>query len=275
MTTPTYKSGSTVPVTVPLPFVDGASLIPTAVTVAVHDEAGVVLDTISPALPTVGAEEIAFDIPANLNLLEPDARKGARQVEVEFTTSRGTFIETAHYLIESKTQLTPLVNTFQTYPEALMTRSDLAQASGWDAATDSMRIAALHLAHTAMCNMRYRYRVGINNQRRVRGFPGTRFDSDGVAYTTVTDIRNTLPWEWAEFPQEFKDALKRAQIAEANAQLQGDPIGDKRRAGIVSETIGEASMFLKQVPEVQLPVSREALEHLRGFITYSVGIARA
>lgn len=275
MTTPTYKSGSTVPVTVPLPQYGGASLTPTAVTVVVHDEAGVVLDTISPALPGAGAEEIAFDIPANMNLLEPDTRKGARQVEVEFTTARGTFIETAHYLIESKTQLTPLLNTFQTYPEALMTRSDLAQAPGWDAVSDSMRIAALHLAHTAMCNLRYRYRVGINNQRRVRGFPGTRFDSGGVAYTTVTDIRNTLAWEWAEFPEEFKDALKRAQIAEANAQLQGDPIGDKRRAGIVSETIGESSMFLKQVPEVQLPVSREALEQLRGFITYNVGIARA
>lgn len=276
MTTPIYKSGTTVSIAVPLPQVGNSPVTPTAVTATVHDEVGVVLATISPDLPQAGAGVLVFDIPADKNLLNPNARKGARQVEVTFTADEGTFIETAHYLIEAKNQLAILGNTFMTYPEALMVRSDLPMLNGWDAATDSQRIGAMVVAHQSMCNLRYRYRVGATgSQRRLTGFPGTSSDNSGRIWASVSDIRETLDWEWAEMPEDFKTALKRAQLVQADVQLAGDPIGDKRRQGIVSETIGEASMFLKSVPEVRLPVCAAALEHLRGYVTFSVGIARA
>lgn len=275
MTTPIYKSGTTVPVTVPLPFAGGVSLTPSAVNAIVHDETGVVIVAISPALPAQHATEITFEIPANHNLLAPTARKGARQVEVTFTVGTAVYIEVAHYLIEKSVQLTVLENTWQTYPEALMVRSDLAVLNGWDTSTDSLRIAALNVAHAAMCNLRYRFRIdGGVSQRRLSGFPGGSSELTGGIYATVTDPRNILDWEWEEYPEEFKTALKRAQIVEADTALAGDPIGDKRRAGIVSETIGESSMFLRQVPEAQFAISRAALNHLRGYVTFSAPITR-
>lgn len=276
MTTPLYKSGTTVPVTVPLPVNGGVTLTPSAVNVVVHDESGVVIATISPDLPISPATELTFEIPADKNLLDPMTRKGARQVEVTFTAGTAVYIEVAHYLIENSVQLSVLVNTWQTYPEALMTRSDLAVLHGWDAASDSLRISALNVAHTAMCNLRYRYRLNSTaSQRRLTDFPGVSENSFGQVYATVTDPRNILAWEWAEYPDDFKTALKRAQLVEADTMLAGDPIGDKRRAGIVSETIGESSMFLRQVPEAQFAISRAALNHLRGFVTFTTAIARA
>lgn len=275
MTTPVYRSGSTVPVTVTLPLDGSDPLIPSAVSVTVKDETGVVITTLNPTLPVSGDTSVAFEIGATHNTLGSGVRKGVRSVETQFTTANGIFFDTTHYIIESSVQLVVLENSFQTYPEALMNRTDLPSLNGWDAAADSARIAALQIAHWNMCAMRYQYRVGIAGQSRITDFPGVSSDPYGRVYAHVSDIRNTLDHEWDEFPDEFKTALKRAQLVEADVMLKGDPVGDKRRAGIVSEKIGESSMLFRQVPEAQFAVSREALQHLKGFVAYSKRIARA
>lgn len=275
MTTPVYKSGSTVPVTVPLPLDGSDPLIPTAVSVTVRDETGVVITTLTPSLPVSGDTEITVEIAAGYNMLAANVRKAARAVEVVFTTAKGVFTDTAHYIVESNIQLVVLTNSFVTYPEALMVRTDIPTLNGWDAATDSARMAALMVAHWNMCAMRYRYRVGLAGQSRISDFGGTSTDPYGRVYAQVSDIRNTLDYEWAEFPDDFKTALKRAQVVEADVLLKGDPVGDKRRSGIVSERIGESAMLFRQVPEAQFAISRDAMNHLKGFLVHGVRIARA
>ena len=275
--TPVYKAAAAVTISVPLPLdaTSGVHAV-TAITVAVRDETGVLIGNLTPGIPDDIDSELTFTVPAERNLLPVGARKGARQIEVTMTDATGTFIEINHYVLAATNQLTLLENTFMSYPESLMVRSDLPQLMGWDIATDTDRQAALLVAHQAMCNLRYRYRVGqAGSQRRLSDFPGVSTDTAGGIWATISDIRSVLDWEWQEMPADFKTALKRAQIVEADNSLAGDPVGEKRRMGIVSETIGESSMFFKQSPDIKLPISSAAMVHLRGFVSFSTRSARA
>lgn len=271
MTTPVYTPHSTVKLTVAFPQPSGAPLIPSTVTRTVMDEAGVVL---SPAeavtVPPEATNSIEIEIPAALNDLQGAQVRGARQVLVKFTTAAGEFEHVEVYLIEKSIILTRMQNSFVTYPEALMVRRDLVTLDGWDSASQADRVAALTFAHSNLCQMTYRFREGAN-QSRLGWEPGNPFG----LWTYVYDIQLADEAEWNQYTREFKTALQRAQLAEADVLLKGDPVGEKRRAGIISETIGESSMFFRQVPEVRLAVSREALTHLKGYVFRESRIARA
>lgn len=269
MTTPTHVDGS--PVTLSVPVRSGPA--PTAIAVTVRDEVGVIVHTESPAF-TVQEGAVQVTIPAIANTLTAPSKVGARDVTTQLTYAAGEDTDAQLYLVRASTVLVPLKNSFMTYAEALVARAGLAQLAGWDIAGREDREAALQLAHTAMCAMRYRYKVGSEGQSRITDFGGVTTDGYGRVYAQVTDISETQSYEWTDYPAAFKTALQRAQVTQADVILKGDPVGDKRRAGIISETIGESSMFFRGVPEVSLAISREALEHLRGYVVYGARIAR-
>lgn len=274
MTPPVFKSGQTATIVVNLPL-DGDDVVtPTLIMATLLDEAGALINSYSISPPSDGADTVAVVIDGADNTLQPASRRGARSVEITFTTDAGVFVETTYYLIENTVMLAVLDNSFVTYPESLMVRADLPRLDGWDASGDEARIAALTIAHTSMCGLRYRYRVGLEGQTRIADLYGVYTDGYGRIWVNVLDIGNVKSWEWADYPNDFKTALRRAQVVEADNLLRGDPIGDKRRAGIISESIGESKMFLRSVPDVQLPISREALTHLRGYLTYAIRIGR-
>jgi hypothetical protein len=87
-------------------------------------------------------------------------------------------------------------------------------------------------------------------------------------------ITQTLS-DWNTYPPRFQNALKRAQMLEANSILGGNQIADKRRDGIISETIGESKIFLNNRPPLRTPVTREALEALYGYLYYQSRVGRA
>lgn len=266
---PVYPENTDVEVTVSLPFHDGEPLIPTAVTRAVMDQTGAI---ISPAetveVPADIEDALTISIPAVLNGLG-GVRRGARVVEFVLTTSRGQFTEQVIYLLEAPVQLVRLKNSFVTLAEAHLVRREMPALDGFDAADETSRIAALESAHRNLCRLTYRYK-GVSSQSRI-----TWGEAEDQGYTYVTDIADLTMEEWAQLPDNFINALQRAQLAEADVLLRGDPVGDKRRAGVISETIGESSMFFRQVPEIRMPVSEEALEHVGQYVYRNNRIARA
>lgn len=270
MTTPVHPENTDVVVTVTLPIFGGVSLIPSAVTRTVKDETGGIVSA-SQAVTVPGGSITAMDItiPAALNAIP--GRRAARSVEIAFTTTHGVFVVVETYLLEAAEQLTSLVNTFVTTGEALMTRRDLPALDGWDAALEADRNAALVTAHRSLCRLTYRYKndAAVLQSRVTWGQP----EYEGFVY--VTDIESITLDEWASVPLIFRQALQRAQMAEADVLLRGDPVGDKRRTGIIMERTGEAAMSFRETPEVRQAVSREALDHLAGYIYRDRRIARA
>jgi hypothetical protein len=66
---------------------------------------------------------------------------------------------------------------------------------------------------------------------------------------------------------DFLLDLRKAQIAEANNIVENSPIRDKIRAGIISETIGESSMFFRQAyPVNKSGLSDEAEVYLKKWV---------
>lgn len=291
MATPAYTAGTDVTLTVPIPTdTDGNTVTPTAISYSVTDAAGVAIVTgVSVTLPTPdpSATTLAVVIPAIDNTLIPvavDPLTGSvpfksirdlRVVTVTVTWATGTLDNTQSYIINNASPLIRMVNSFITWPETILARYEMSNLDGWDAASDPERVAALGLAWKNMLSLRYRFPIGVASQSRIMDFYGSSVDNVfGRIFMVMADISFYNAADFAAWPQLFTQALTRAQMAEANNILLGDPIGDKRNAGVLSETTGESSMSFRKVPEVRMPVCPSALIQLRGYIQTSVLVAR-
>ena len=69
-------------------------------------------------------------------------------------------------------------------------------------------------------------------------------------------------------------SLKRAQVIEANFLLGGNPVEDRRRMGLISDSTGESAHFFRTSKPLILAVSRECAQTLRGIIDYSAPTTR-
>lgn len=271
MTAPIFSENTKATLSIPTPEVNGSRVAVQSVGLTLLDEIGVVIapfGVIAVATPANNAATVTVEIPASYNDLAADKKRGARVVQVRFTTASGVYETETIYLVEKAAQIERLKNSFVSSAEALMLTRELVNLDGWTNATDDERNAALVMAHANLCKLTYRY-SGTESQSRI-----TWGESAETGYTYVTDIDEITEDEWNSTPESFRLALQRAQIVEADNFLRGDPVGDKRRAGIVSETIGESSMFFKNVPDVRLAVCREALDYLAGYIVRTVSVAR-
>lgn len=251
------------PATFEYPMPSGAV---SSIVATVRDETDVVVDTFAVGIPGPEALEFSVTVLGSKNLVS--GLRGARTVFVEVFHADGVDSHVTEYLIEGPIQLVPLENSFVTYTGAMMTRGDLASTDGWDAAEKDERIAALKLAYSAMVNLRYRFRTSeADGWNRVTDSPVIKSGYGGFSdYQYVGDISEISAQDWAALPQRFRTAIARAQVAEADYRLLRGGAEAKRAQGIVSETIGESSMFFKQSPDVRMALCREALTHLNGMI---------
>lgn len=261
---PTYPENTDVAVVVDFPQIDGASITPTAIGYIVMDERGTVVRAREEAI--ADGETVSVVIPASANALPATGViRGLRSVRFVFTTDAGTYTADKRYIIETANKLIPMFNSFQTYEEAVVTRLDLPDLDGWDVATEENHIPALITAHDRMCRASFRYRLAQNS---------VEYDEKQM-YWYINSMRERTPQDFADFPVNFQIALRRAQIYEADSILSGDPVGDKRLDGVVSETIGEAKMFFNNKPPIRTPMCRKAMEVLAPYLYRANRIGRA
>jgi hypothetical protein len=221
-----------------------------------------------------GASTVEFSLEAaDLTLAVGEISSG-RELVVSITTADGEVEIRDYFLVTARNPIAVMANSFTTYPEALRIRSEFAALDGWDAAPRERQQAALIEAYRRLCRMAF----------KVPGATLESADMDRANYGTGTDSG----WFWgsrvrvstldqAQFdalPETFRRAVKRAQLAEANILLGGDPVGKKRQDGIVSETTGESSMFFVSRPHLNLPISKQAYEEVKRFVSLRVGISR-
>lgn len=223
-----------------------------------------------------GQEKLAITVPADKNVLPMIAGpweqnslaapslRGIRVVEAYFTTPSGLVKSVDEYMIEAEQTLVINVNSFQTYSESVMSSYDVLTIPGWDAASKADRIRALIAARRNIAQLRFRY-VFDAYQDRVEA-------TIGVSDLTMVNLQN-----WLALPVDFKNALKRAQVLEADFLLQGgdNPVDVKRRMGIISETIGESSMFMRSTKPIEQALCKRAMKELAKYILYRVRTTRS
>lgn len=181
-----------------------------------------------------GQDTYEITIPAELNVLEERNQQEVRLVEIYIETSVGVIKTEEYYTIQSDEVLVTGVNSFQSYAGALMTATTLTDLEGWDSASKEDRVKAMIEARRAFGRLKFRY--NFDDQSHI-------IDET----VNVSDITRLTPDEFNDLPPEFKDALKRAQVLEANENLTDNDFKDIEKLaslGVTRTEVYEAKVSL-------------------------------
>lgn len=247
-----YLGGQTVTLTIPLNDAAGEVIAATAVQYRVIDQAETEL-VAKTALATFteGDAEVIVEIPAALNDLG-SLMRGLRVVELYVTTEAGTSLITVEYVIEAFAVLAVGINSFQTYPAAVLVGYELPNLPGWSEASKNERMNALMAAYRNFGKLTLRY-----IQEEV---------DDDITKLSAAQLDALAP--------EYLACLRRAQVLEADYLLGGDEAGDIRRAGIMSATIGESSQFFRTQKPIEGAVCKRAMKELSRYVINTVRVGR-
>ena len=251
-----YEPGMDIIVT--LPFVDasGNTVTPTALDYKIVDESGtevVALTNIPVFTASDGQHELT--VTAANNALGVGVIRALRKVELQITVGADTHWVRESYILESVSPLEVLTNSFQTYDEALLNVRDMAAMEGWDAATESHRVAAMIQAFDYMHAFSYQM-----------NYIDETYETKGIDELDATD--------WTNLVAKQKSDFRRSQLIQANYLLGGNPIEKDIEDGLQSSTIGEVSQFYRPRPSLSLPLCRDALKFVGRYIDWAPKITR-
>lgn len=153
------------------------------------------------------------------------AKRDARLLNCYLVTATGEYIVTQVYVLTgNQLNLTPLEDSFMTFADSVLTRFKMAEEQEYyDSLSDEIKAVALEEAFNRIRKLKFR-----------------------IGTTIITDIKSLSLSAFQALDADFLLALKKAQIAEANNIVENSPIRDKIRSGVISETIGESSMFFSR-----------------------------
>jgi hypothetical protein len=218
-----YASNTDVVIEIPYEY-GGVSITLTNFEYEVLDASGiaVVARQADPDFSPSSASSI-LTIPASANTTT--AKRDARLLNCYLTNASGEYIVSQAYVLKGNVlKLTPLVDSFMTYPQSLLVRAQMAETQDdFDLLTDELKAVALEEAFNRISKVRFK-----------------------VGDTTILDIKALDLTTFNALDAAFLLDLRKAQIAEANNAVENSPVREKIRSGIISETIGESSMFFKQ-----------------------------
>ncbi|AMB48267.1 hypothetical protein [Methylobacterium sp. AMS5] len=255
-------------VLVPLENGSGEKISPTGITYTVVDDEGrVVLDPVF--VSEIPENEIAIEIPAAANTLPAGLAMAARTLEIEFDTARGTVRKDETWLVRAALQLQPLKNSFQSLAGAELTAAQMVKLDAFARATKETKQSALLEAYQRLTRLGYFVREDAEEEGWRDRIVGCSWRVTPREFPVMTEER------WAEFPDRFKKALRRAQVVEANAILMPGQPSDFRRQGLLSRTVGESSAMFRSGAPLDLGIARETLDQLNGYVELRMVTTRA
>jgi hypothetical protein len=235
----------------------GNVVAPTSAVYSVLNEDGVEIG--SGAIAIVGTPtEASVTVSGVSNTLSGLAWRAWRSIRLTFTDANGNqHTAKDEYFITAVDSLIVGVNSFATFGKLQMISEDLGCLDEFKVATELDAIKALIGAWTNIGKLRVdQYRLSMLNQSK--DYADNLFKSYTTRTLTETDL--------AALERERYESLLQAQCFEAEFLLGGNPVEDRRRAGFISDSSGESTQFFRSSAPLRLPVCREAMEALRGFM---------
>lgn len=147
------------------------------------------------------------------------------------------------------------VNSFMTYRQAQKMAMDMPKLNNWEATSQSQRISALLEAKQRICRL--------------------AFDFGQIRPDMTKNLEDLSVEDFEALPIKFKTALKKAQLAEANDVLEVDSIAERRRQGLILETIGEVKQMFSSIIPAQMAVSSKAMSYLSRYLVSGKKIGRS
>lgn len=260
-----YPEDYIVEVVVPFTNLNGEPVTPIAMRAKLLNGDDVVLNDFGDISIQSGSGQRVITIAAIFNAIEDGNIREARILKVELDTASGTIFKRHSYAIEAEQTLEVMTNTFQSFESAEIAAINYVNLTGWNTASETRRRAAL-----------------VESYGRIVSIPMKYSPRDDTGAAILSCEQRIAREDWVEMtrddftllPTHFKRALRAAQLLEANELLAGDSIGQRHRAGIVTETIGESSMTLR-AGRIDYGLSQPAMSALAGYISFNIGVARA
>lgn len=186
-----------------------------------------------------------------------------RVVEFELTLADGNITGISEvYAISPRDPLIAGLNSFQTLTQASLRSLMIPGLEAWMGVTDQERALAMIEARLRICTLQFE-EVTV----------GQRYLDAGAR---LSDLSYLPPREFDRLSAQLKEALCRAQIAEAEVILGGSSLTElNRRDGLLSQTIGETHETYQKGRPLDMQVSKQALRYLSAFISYGKRIGRA
>lgn len=246
-----------------------------------YDKDGVLL--FSGSDDTVEHKTIVIIASEHNRLAEGESRS-VRRLSVRCTKPEdGSLIysEQTYYFIQSETPLTVGENSFVSYEGYLLISSATPHLDNMTDKSKEEIIIALQEAHDRLMALRFRlpYRVKMENVGYVSEVPGRPraiTDDDPLQLSSYRfKLDEVTAEEYVKLPAKFRDALAKAQVIEANEVLAPtDSIEEKRRKGVILETIHEVKMMFSSTTPVNQKISRNAMRVLGPYLDTTVRLRR-
>jgi hypothetical protein len=265
-----FLAGTNVTVSIPLNDLAGNALVPTSLTYTVTDEAGVEVIASTILAFTSGDSTAEITVPEASNALPTNVTVAGRVVNLVVDTATGTYPLEAGYIIRAASLLLPLKNSFQNWNQAQVTLVQMQNLNFFASASREAAEGAMIEAFTRLRAFTFVITEEFDAMEQI-SWPGET-ETWRITFDDWTEMTNA---EFATYPATFRNAIFRAQIAEANDILGGTTPDDRRRLGIQSETIGESSMFFRPSKPIELGCSVTAHRYLKRYIVRSVKLGRA
>lgn len=235
------------PITINFVDAEGIATVPVSATYSILDGRGALLFGPTAIAGLQAAHELV--IPAPENTLVDEVR-AYRQVVVTYDVGGTELTFDFEYILEDETVLSIGTNSFQTIGEALVTAMSLVEIQTFNVATRAVQMAALSQAFDHIVSMSFRYREELYS----------------LNFYTAT--------EYDALPAKFYDAIKKAQIIQADYLLGGDKLEERFQRGVMAETTGESSVMFRPLKPLKVGISRRALRLLAPFLDFSIGTRR-
>lgn len=245
-------SGNSVSVTVEFLNSQDELITPKSATYSVLDESG--QEIISSEALTLSGTDHTIVVSSEKNTLAENERSGYRLVRVNYKDQNDAdFSVESHYVINQSTQIGPGQNAFASFGEIMMTAARMPDVDDLLSAEPQVATGVLAGAFVNISRLNINLEVGSKNFSTVRDM-------------TKDDVLAMKPGDRERFIE--------GQIIEANYLLGGNPVEQRRRMGLMSESIGEVSQFFRPSAPVVMPVCNECARVLSRYTRRSISLAR-
>jgi hypothetical protein len=268
----TVNDGSPVSIVFDISGEDGAAQDIQSITVEYLNGTNVTLGTATPSFAS-GDVEVSVAIPFGVNALTDPQKSESRkaQLRIQLTNGAVVFKSEVYLVLAIAPEVSFMNRSYQTLQDAELVAHSMLKMSAWQVAEQKDKINALMAAFDALGRFNYCVKPQ-ESYISDTSIPSTIFGETWI----IRGINEKSSAVVATYPATFLNAIKKAQVIEANAILENQmAISDRRNDGVIEETVGESTMKWKEGKSINYGISKDTIMALYGFIEIGYRIGRS
>lgn len=227
--------------------------------------------------------EVIIQTSEEVNTLKEETSRDIRIICLKAKTRSGAVFSLEYaYGLTIADPLTVGVNSFMTYRQAQKMAMDMPKLNNWESMSQSQRISALLEAKQRICRLAFDFgqvQLDMTKQDYVVQAAGkprcVKVGEIFGVYGGSVKLEDLSVEDFEALPTKFRTALMQAQLAEANDVLEVDSIAERRRQGLILETIGEVKQMFSSIIPAQMAVSSKAMSYLSRYLASGKKIGRS